>query len=327
MSDALREIWLALYPDANLLDVTGPAQVFCTAQEQAALQQPTARPAYRIRLLSLEGGPIRTSAGVELQTEPLALPRADQRVTLVVCGGHGSEAAMEDVRLLQWLKAAAPLAERVASVCTGVFVLAAAGLLEGRRVATHWDHCSRLQQRFPRVHVDPDAIYIEDRGYWTSAGVTSGLDLALALIKSDLGHELAGITARRLVFYLHRPGGQSQFSTQLLAQELEGSRIRAVAGWIVAHPGRPHLIEDLAAIAAMSPRTMYRLFREELGQTPAEFVEHVRLENAKRLLEHSQDNVDSIARKSGFGDSARMRAAFGRRLQVSPLQYRARFAE
>jgi transcriptional regulator GlxA family with amidase domain len=327
VSRAIRQVWFVLYPDANLLDATGPAQVFCTATEQAALLQASAAPAYRTRLFSCDGGPIRTSSGVDLQTEALGLPLCDDCVTLVACGGHGANAAMQDQRLMQWLNAVAARAERVASVCSGAFLLAAAGLLEGRRVVTHWDYCEQLSRQFPGVQVEPDAIYVEDRGFWTSAGVTSGLDMALALVKRDLGHQIASITARRLVFYLRRPGGQSQFSTQLLAQETEQGRMRTLARWITAHPDHSHSVEDLAARAAMSPRNLYRFFREELGRTPAEFVEQIRLELARRLLEQSAEPISAVARKAGFGTAARMRAVFDRRLHVSPLQYRARFAE
>lgn len=180
---------------------------------------------------------------------------------------------------------------------------------------------------FPSVQVEPDAIYVEDQGFWTSAGVTCGLDMALALVKRDLGHEIASMTARRLVCYLRRPGGQSQFSVPLLAQEAEKSRLRALTHWIMAHPDQPHAVQHLAAKAAMSPRNLYRFFREELDLTPTEFVEQTRLEIAKRLLEQSEDSVALIARKAGFGTAARMRAAFDRRLRISPLQFRARFAD
>ena len=324
-SRGTREIWLALYPDANLLDIAGPVQVFATAAEQAAQRNPSAPVAYRFRLFSQDGGLLRTSSGVEIQTEAFCLPIRRQRVTLVVVGGHGSDAATKDVRLLDWLRALAPFAERIASVCTGVFLLAAAGLLDGRRVATHWDYCRQLATRFPQVRVEAEAIYVEDKEFWTSAGVTSGLDMALALVERDLGHELASLTARRLVFYLRRPGTQSQFSVPLVAQTAHKSRLSALTDWIVTHPERAHAIQQMAARAAMSHRTLYRVFREELQMTPNEFVEQVRLETAKRLLVEGHDTIARIASKSGFGSRARMRAIFDRRLRVSPTQYRERF--
>jgi transcriptional regulator GlxA family with amidase domain len=323
-SASTREVWFVVYPNANLLDATGPAQVFCTASEQAARINPSDQPAYRIRLLSRGGGLIRTSSGIELQTEPLDLPRRHRAVTLVACGGYGSEAAMHDPQLLTWLKAAAPMAQRVGSVCTGAFLLAAAGLLEGRRAVTHWEYCDQLATLFPNVKVEYDAIYVEDGGYWTSAGVTAGLDMAIAMLKRDRGHELAKITARRLVLYLRRAGGQSQFSAQLLAQEAEGTRLRRLTDWISAHPDLPHTITTLAAKAHMSSRSLYRFFEQELGKTPAQFVEQVRLDSAKRMLEQTQDGIDLIARRAGFGTSSRMRAVFVRRLRISPLDYQAR---
>jgi transcriptional regulator GlxA family with amidase domain len=320
-----RDIWLLLYPEANLLDIAGPVQVFATAAEQAASRWPSAPVAYRIRLFSREGGLLRTSSGVEIQTDSFCLPACGQRVTLIAAGGHGSDLAMQDSRLLEWLRALAPLAERVASVCTGAFLLAAAGLLDGRRVATHWDYCGRLAARFPQVGVDAQSIYVEDTGFWTSAGVTSGLDMALALVERDLGHELASLTARRLVFYLRRPGTQSQFSIPLIAQTADKHRLSPLTDWIVAHPGHAHAVPQMAASVAMSQRTLYRVFREELQMTPTEFVEQVRLETAKRLLVEGNDTVDRIAFKSGFGLRSRMCAVFQRRLRISPTQYRERF--
>lgn len=320
-----RDIWLVLYPGANLLDVAGPVQVFATAAEQGTLRNPATSPAYRIRLFSREGGLLRTSSGVDIQTEAFSLPVRRSRITLIVAGGHGSDAAMKDIRLLEWLRALAPVAERVASVCTGVFLLAAAGLLAGRRVATHWDYCRRLAKRFPQLRVEAEAIYVEDGGFWTSAGVTSGLDMALALVERDLGHELASLTARRLVFYLRRPGTQSQFSVPLIAQTAHKSRLSALTDWIVTHPERAHAIPQMAARVAMSRRTLYRAFRDELQMTPNEFIQQVRLETAKRLLVEGQDTLERIASKSGLGSRARMRAIFDRRLRLSPTQYRERF--
>jgi transcriptional regulator GlxA family with amidase domain len=324
-SRGTRDIWLVLYPGANLLDAAGPVQVFATAAEQATLRWPSAPVAYRFRLFSRDGGLLRTSSGVEIQTEAFCLPARRQRVTLIAVGGHGSDAAMQDIRLLEWLRALAPVAERVASVCTEVFLLAAAGLLDGRRVATHWDYCALLATRFPQVRVEAEAIYVEDRGLWTSAGVTSGLDMALALIEHDLGHELASLTARRLVFYLRRPGTQSQFSVPLIAQTADKNRLSALTDWIVAHPDHPHAVRQMAARAAMSQRTLYRVFRDELQMTPNEFLEQVRLETAKRLLVEGHDSLDRIAFKSGLGSRSRMRAVFDRRMRISPTQYRERF--
>lgn len=319
-----RHIWLLLYPGANLLDIAGPLQVFATATEQAILPCPSA-PAYAIRLFSREGGLLRTSSGVEIQTESFCLPAAGQHITLIAAGGHGSDLAMQDSRLLEWLRALAPLAERVASVCTGAFLLAAAGLLDGRRAATHWDYCGRLAARFPQVRVDAESIYVEDRGFWTSAGVTSGLDMALALVERDLGHELASLTARRLVFYLRRPGTQSQFSVPLIAQTVDNHRLLPLIDWIVANPDRPHSIQQMVARAAMSQRTLYRVFRDELQMTPNEFVDQIRLETAKRLLVEGNATLDRIAFESGLGSRSRMCAVFQRRLQISPTQYRERF--
>jgi transcriptional regulator GlxA family with amidase domain len=227
--------------------------------------------------------------------------------------------------LRRWLANRAQAARRVASVCTGAFLLAACGLLDGRRAVTHWRSCARLQQRHPAVRVEEDRIYLRDGKVWTSAGVTAGIDLALALVEEDLGRDLALAVARHLVVFLKRPGGQSQFSTMLAAQSA-GDDFARLHDWIATHLDADLRVEHLAAAAGMSPRHFARVYAERMGRTPAKAVEAMRIEAARRALEESGAPIEAVARRCGFGDEERMRRSFLRRLGVGPRAYRARFA-
>jgi transcriptional regulator GlxA family with amidase domain len=210
-------------------------------------------------------------------------------------------------------------------VCTGAFLLAEAGLLDGLRVTTHWSAAALLQQRYPQLRVDPDPIWIREGRIWTSAGVTSGMDLALALVEDDLGRDLALAIARRLVLFLKRPGGQSQFSAQLATQLADRTPLRDLQGWIAEHPGADLSVEALAHRVAMSPRHFARVFTQQVGRTPARFVEESRVEAARRRLEESDDAIEAVAERCGFGSPETMRRAFLRVLRVNPAAYRSRF--
>jgi transcriptional regulator GlxA family with amidase domain len=245
--------------------------------------------------------------------------------TLLVAGGRGVEAALRERALLSAIARLAPRARRLASVCTGTFLLAEAGLLDGRRVTTHWDACRDLARRYPALRVDPDPIFVRDGRVATSAGVTAGMDLALALVEEDWGRETALAVARRLVLFLKRPGGQSQFSAQLAAQGAERDALRDVQEFAVGNPDADLSVAALARRAAMSPRHFARVFAREVGTTPARFVERVRVEAARRRLEESAAGVEVIAESCGFGSAETMRRAFLRGLQVSPADYRSRF--
>jgi transcriptional regulator GlxA family with amidase domain len=231
----------------------------------------------------------------------------------------------EDKRVLAWVKAQAPRVRRLASVCTGAFVLAAAGLLDGRRAVTHWSECEQLARLHPRVTVEKDPIFIRDGHVYTSAGVTAGMDLALALVEEDCGRDVAMAVARELVLFLRRPGGQSQFSVQLSTQTAEREPLRDLQAWMADHPGEDLRIPALARRAAMSERHFRRAFTTEVGCPPARFVEQVRVEAARRALEDTPDGVDAIAARLGFGTSESMRRAFTRMLHISPTAYRERF--
>lgn len=304
---------IVVFDGFQSLDLTGPAEVFTIA-------------GWPVRVVSADGAPVRSSSGITI------VPDGDLRSVrgridiLVVVGGEGTPAAMTDPRLLAWLRRAATRSGRVTSVCSGAFVLAEAGLLDGRRATTHWSVCDTLAQRYPSVEVDPDPIYVRDGDVWTSAGVTAGMDLALALVEEDLGRDVALAIARRLVLFLRRPGNQSQFSAQLSVQTADRDALRDVQHHIAEHLDADLSVDALAAVASMSPRHFARCFREETGSTPARFVEAARLEAARRRLEESDDSIDAIARACGFGSAETMRRAFLRVLHVAPTEYRRRFA-
>jgi len=259
-----------------------------------------------------------------MNTEPLPAP--DERVdTLLLAGGWGVFEAVHDAELVAWVQTAASRARRLATVCTGTFLAAQAGLLHGRRVTTHWARADRLQQEHPTLIVDPDPIYVRDGDVWTSAGVTAGIDLSLALVEADHGSDSAQTVARWLVMFLHRPGGQTQFAAPVWAPRAERSTVRAVQALVEAAPGGDHRLPALAAAAAMSVRHFSRVFTVEVGASPGRYVERVRLEAARRQLELTNDTVEVIAASCGFGTSETLRRAFRRRLGVSPDTYRRRF--
>jgi transcriptional regulator GlxA family with amidase domain len=280
---------------------------------------------YRVELLAATAGPLVTSSGLRLIADRGVAAVRGGIDTLLVAGGVGTPGAMRDVRLLAALRRLAPRVRRLGSVCTGTFVLAAAGLLDGRRVTTHWRACARLAHLFPSLTVDPDPIFVRDGNVYTSAGVTAGMDLALALVEEDEGRDVALEVARDMVLFLRRPGGQSQFSAQLATQAADREPLRDVQAWIADHLAADLSVEALATRAAMSPRNFARVFAHEVGLTPARFVEKIRVEAARRRLEESPHGVEHIAAECGFGSAESMRRAFLRTVRVTPSAYRSRF--
>jgi transcriptional regulator GlxA family with amidase domain len=321
LPNALRVIDVLTYPAVQLLDVTGPVQVFASANDLVA-GAGGARP-YRLRVVAQAGDGVTASAGVALAVGPLT-PPGEALDTLLVAGGEGAEAAAENPILVDWVRERALHARRVASVCTGAFLLAAAGMLDGRRAATHWMYCSKLAQRFPAVHVEPDPIFVRDGRVWTSAGVTAGIDLALALVEEDLGRSVALAVARYLVVFLKRPGGQAQFSAALALQAAE-DQFGALHDWINDHLADPLPLSVLADQAGMSERSFSRHYAEATGQTPARAIERLRAEAARRLLLESRLPIKRIAQRCGFGSEETMRRSFVRLLAVTPQDYRSRF--
>lgn len=312
---AQRTVLVVLFDDLQSLDVTGPVEVFAGAEKHTP-------GTYRVRTASLDGRPVRTSSGLTLVPDT-SLADVPEAHTLLVPGGQGTR--LPDPRLVDWVCWHGPRATRLVSVCTGAIVLAEAGLLDGRRATTHWAYCDTLARHHPAVQVDADPIYVRDGQVATSAGVTSGIDLALALVEEDLGRDTALSIARHLVVFLRRPGNQAQFSAQLAAQTARREPLRDVQQWITEHPAADLSVEVLAARARLSPRHFARAFRAETGTTPGRYVDRVRLEHARRLLEDTADGVEEISRASGYGTPEAMRRAFVKALGAAPAEYRRRF--
>ncbi len=320
-----REVVIVVFPGVQSLDVTGPLEVFHGAQRLVERTQRRER-GYRISILATAAEPLTTTSGLTIVSHGTLVDAPRRIDTLLVPGGRGARgAAAADAELLRWLAARARTARRTASVCTGAFVLAAAGLLDGRRATTHWSAAAALQRSYPRVVVDPEPIHLRDGPIWTSAGVTAGMDLALALVEEDLDRHAALAIARQLVLFLRRPGGQSQFSATLAAQEPSRQPLREVQRAVVEDPAAEHTVEAMAERAHMSPRHFARAFAAETGVTPGRFVERVRMEAARRLLEDTAQPVAHVAHACGFGTPETMRRTFLRLLAVGPAEYRRRF--
>ena len=317
----IRVIDVLAYPAVQLLDVTGPVQVFASANVQVTDAGGT--PPYLLKVVAPGGEGVISSAGVTLAADPLTQP-GDALDTLLVAGGEGAEAAAENPVMVDWVRQRAIKARRVASVCTGAFVLAAAGVLDGRRAATHWMYCAKLAQRFPAIRVESDPIFVRDGQVWTSAGVTAGIDLALALVEEDLGRAVALAVARYLVLFLKRPGGQAQFSTALALQAAD-DRFGVLHGWINRHLASDLSLSVLAEHAGMSERSFSRHYAEATGQTPARAIERLRVEAARRLLLETRLPVKRISQRCGFGSEETMRRSFLRLLSVTLQDYRDRF--
>ena len=319
-----RRVVLVVFPDLQLLDLAGPLEVFAMADRFSDTEVSE----YATEVVSRDGGVIRASNGLEIGANRAIGACRGPIDTLIVVGlsGRGVAQAIVDDRLVAWIRSAAQRSRRVTSVCSGAFLLARAGLLDGRRATTHWATCARLAQLFPQVTVDPDPIFIRDGNVWTSAGVTAGMDLALALLEDDLGPERAREIARYLVLFVQRSGGQSQFSAQLAAQRPERDTLVQLASWIAGHLDDDLSVPVLAARTSMSVRNFSRRFAQEFGSTPAAYVEAVRVEAGRRLLETTRRGLTDIARVCGFGTVETMHRSFQRRIRVTPGQYRQHFS-
>lgn len=311
------------YEDCQILDVTGPLEILASANDLTP-----GAPAYDITLVAARAGAFRTTSGLKLVADRAygALTARDLKGldTFIVSGGEGTRASIDDAALLGFVGRAAKAAARLASVCSGSAILAAAGLLDGRRATTHWNAAAEMARAFPAVRLEPDAIYVRDGNIWTSAGVTAGMDLAIALIEHDLGREAALAVARRHVLYMTRPGGQTQFSEA--APPPHGARTARALRHIAANLGKDLRMPALAEAAGMSERSLLRAFREELETTPADYVQRARVAEAQRRLTAPRAPAKRIAGLCGFSSAEVMRRAFHRELGVSPADYRARFA-
>jgi transcriptional regulator GlxA family with amidase domain len=315
-----RRVVTLIFSGVNAVDVTGPTEVLSQAHR--------ARPggAYSLEFVADSPHVVKTSSGLALTPGSSLADCRGPIDTLIIPGGAGVRDACRDERLIAWIRVAARRSRRVASVCTGAFLLARAGLLEGRRATTHWAACDALARTHPTVAVDPDPIFVRDGNVYTSAGVTAGIDLALALVEEDLGAQAALEVARALVLFVRRPGGQAQFSAGLAGQAAELPRLRELQEWMREHPERDQSVAALAERCFMSQRNFARVFAREVGITPAAYVEGLRLERARLMLETTDLQLEEVARRCGFGTVETLRRTFGRRLRASPSDYRARFA-
>lgn len=330
----VRKIGFVLYPLVESLDITGPYEVFSFATKSMQRGGVIGQPVYTIEIFAEKPGPVETLSGLEIVATRSYRDLYDDIDTLFIPGGDVAAAgakgkyqsALANTELLDWIKAMAPKVRRLASVCSGAFILAECGLLDQRRATTHWDFCSAFQHHYPSVKVDPDKIFICDGDIYTSGGITSGIDLALSMLEEDWGRELALYIARYLVVFLKRPGGQSQFSAYLASESSKRMDIRDLQAWIISNPTENHHVDNLAERVAMSPRNFSRTFLQETGMTPGKFVEKVRIDAARQYLEQENLSIEAVANKAGFVDAERMRRTFIRHLGVNPKNYRDRFS-
>ena len=313
-----KKIVIIAYGGAQMLDITGPTQVFSSANDELGQQY------YDICLASVEGGPVQTSSGFSIITTSLSEVAPNNIDSFIVAGGK--EAAVREASLNRdlrlWLRAAAGSTRRVCSVCTGTFILAAAGLIGGKQVATHWRGIGQLSKNYPDLIVDKDAIYVEDGNIWTSAGVTTGIDMCLAMVQADCGEDLSAAIARRLVVYAHRPGTQSQFSPLVPAQTDETDPLANTLEWLGKNLANELAIQKCANHAGMSERTFYRRFVKSVGVSPARYIETLRLNAARKLIAASAAPLKSIAASTGFSGPQQLIAVFEKRLGLSPTNYR-----
>jgi transcriptional regulator GlxA family with amidase domain len=318
---AMTLVALVAYPGVQILDVTGPASVFTTANRVLG------RDVYSVRVVSSTGGPVTAIGGITIGTLAARALPARKVHTMLVSGGEesGVRHAIRDVALRKWVTRVAKTAARFGSVCSGAFVIAAYGLAEKKRVTTHWEACERLARTFPSLEVDGDALYVTDGRLWTSAGVTTGIDMSLAMVERDAGAHAASAVAQRLVLHARRPGFQSQFSPLLRAQTKADAAFADLTAYIAAHLDAPLSIDELAARAGQSPRSFHRHFLAAVGEPPARFVETLRLERARTLLQHRL-SLKEIASESGFGDPVRLSRAFERRFGIKPSIFRETLA-
>lgn len=313
-----RRILFVIYDGVELLDLAGPSSVFTAANTLRG------EPLYEMVVLAATAGAIRTSAGITVEARDCHDVRVGARDTVIVLGAEEAplKAACRHSGLLHWLASCTGRADRLGSVCTGTFVLAAAGVVKGQRVATHWAACHQLATRFPDLMVDHEAIYVADGRVWTSAGVSTGIDLALTMLRADHGAELMAAVARHLVVYAHRYGGQSQYSRALEAQAASGGGFGALVAWMLEHLDQPVTLEDMAEQARMSPRTLLRRFADAMHCSPARFLDALRMDEARRLLERG-DTVKHVTRAVGYRSEAAFRTSFTRRVGVPPSHYAA----
>ena len=318
-------IALFVYPGIQGLDLSGPLELFARTT-RLLRDERRAHPGYSVTVVGTEAGPIAASSGFRFLPDTTFAALRGEVDTLLVVGGTGIDALLAHRPVLSWLRRMAGRVRRIGSVCTGAFLLAEAGLLDGRAATTHWSRAAELEERHPRVRVEEDRIWVRDGNVYTSAGVSAGMDLTLALIEEDVGAEVALAVARAMVMYLRRPGDQSQYSAPLRLQAAQAPSVRELIAWAAEHPANDLSVPALAKRVGKSPRHLTRVFRRELGIAPAEAVEQLRIEAARRALQQTEAGLEEIAASCGFGSAEVLRRAFLRTLHVTPSAYRARFA-
>ena len=321
-----RRILFIAGPGTEILDLVGPLQVFARAAEIFGKENPGSRPIYSLEVVSASSQKsVMTNCGLRITAHKTFREVRGKIDTLLVAGGDAIEKDEINIEIVRWLRKIAKRIRRIGSVCTGAMLLGRAGLLDGRQATTHWNWCALLARKCPRTDVDPNPIFVRDENIYTSAGVTAGMDLALALVEEDHGSRLALQVARNLVLYLRRPGGQSQFSAALSLQLTDRKPLRELEAWVLDNLNNPLDVPMLAKRVAMSPRNFARVFTKEMKITPAKFVERLRIEAARRRLEESQNSMETIAGECGFGNVNSMRNVFQRALKIAPGQYRRHF--
>ena len=325
-----RHIAMLVYPDCLLIDAVGPMEVFTFANIALQLLGRIARTesVYSLSVVAEKSGPIRTSSGIQLIADKGYEDIGGDIDTLMVAGAALTahvEAAKQDIKMRSWLILMMPKVRRMVSICTGALILAEAGLLNGRKATTHWLYCDQLALQYRNIRVDPDKIFVRDGNVYTSGGVTAGIDLAMSLVEEDWGWEVAAFVARGMLIFMRRPGGQSQFSNYVFNEAKSRRDFRELQAWIVSNPHKDLSIERLAERMAMSPRNFSRLFCQELGMTPAKFVERVRLEAAKNMMLQTDLPVESVAVNCGFSNAEQMRRSFQRLLKTTPQEHRLYF--
>lgn len=320
-----RKIGLIAYDGVQTLDVVGPMETFATVRRNLPPSRESTTIPYTIEVLSTSGGAIRSSSGLTLMTAPLPDPSGYVFDTVLVAGGTGVWDAARDSDLLDWLQRVAPRVRRIGSLCSGTFVVAAAGLLDGLHATTHWRYFDKLEREYPRVSVDRESLFVRDHNVVTSAGVLAAVDLALDMVESDIGSLIALTVARDLMLYLKRSGGQAQFSAQLIGQFAGTPNIEQAIKWMAEHVSEDIAVADMAERAAMSERNFSRRFKEETGVGPREYLRLLRLDEARRLLSATALPVDKVARTVGLGDGEQMSRVFRKYLSTSPSEFRSRF--
>lgn len=324
--DKTKHIVIIVPPMTSILDVAGPLEVFSKTADYIRDHLPSIKQSYTIHVLSIDSATtVRTSSGLPILCEG-SIESIDYPVDTVLFAGKGALESIALRRLITWLQAHAGKIRRIGSICAGAFILAEAGLLNGRRATTHWQVCAKMAKLYPQINVEQDPIYVKDGNIYTSAGISAGMDLSLALVEEDFGRDIAIMVARLLVLYLKRPGNQSQFSNILMHQTVDHMPIQIIQEWIVDHLDEELSVELLAEKVAMSPRNFARVFLRETGITPAKYVEKVRLETARRRLEETRLTIDEISNECGIGSADGLRRLFLRHLKITPGDYRRSFA-